>query len=356
MEAHLESADLKKIAADGNDALISWYNRSENNRLSVVQQQHKKINLKGLLFLDTNFSGSSFENCDLSNSTFINCNFDNSKFTKCNFNKTKFENSINASSLSIKKSTFIKADLSNQDFSNALFTNNNLCNCILENTKLNKCDLKGCNFHETVIGKTEFDGCKNLSSTSNLEKTIVKSSPEKYEVNKYNVIDNIFNWEIVRIFGKLPLFGASYLAIVLIPILFGIIKYLNNHIQIINNFIKSNYIFKISKAQIFADQYIIHKITLISYPDFPELILISSILLAIGSTIYNLFCPSRIKEFSHDVWVDQLYREPIHYFPVAVKNRPMILISLISYTFGAILSLFVIINNLLKTINYINNL
>jgi hypothetical protein len=47
----------------------------------------------------------------------------------------------------------------------------------------------------------------------------------------------------------------------------------------------------------------------------------STILLAVGSTLYTFFCPSRIKEFSCDQWCDQLGHSLLHYWPLAWKHR-----------------------------------
>jgi hypothetical protein len=56
-------------------------------------------------------------------------------------------------------------------------------------------------------------------------------------------------------------------------------------------------------------------------PSLSFVFLLSTGLLAAGSTLYTLFCPSRVKEFSRDQWCDQLGRSLLHYWPLAWKHR-----------------------------------
>ena len=53
----------------------------------------------------------------------------------------------------------------------------------------------------------------------------------------------------------------------------------------------------------------------------PSLAVFELLHLAVGSTLYTFFCPSRVKEFSRDQWCDQLGRSLLHYWPLAWKHR-----------------------------------
>jgi hypothetical protein len=63
-------------------------------------------------------------------------------------------------------------------------------------------------------------------------------------------------------------------------------------------------------------------------------LLISTGLLAVASTLYTFFAPSRIKEFSRDQWCDQLGRPLLHYWPLAWKHRYIRLICAACYALG----------------------
>ena len=68
----------------------------------------------------------------------------------------------------------------------------------------------------------------------------------------------------------------------------------------------------------------------------------STVLLAVASTIYTLACPSRIKEFTKDVWRDQLERPLLHYWPFAWQYRTLRLICWVCYIAGGIGALYVL--------------
>ena len=70
--------------------------------------------------------------------------------------------------------------------------------------------------------------------------------------------------------------------------------------------------------------------------DLSLVLLVSTVLLAIASTLYTFFSPSRIKEFSRDQWCDQLGRSLLHYWPLAWQHRWMRLICFACYTLGGI--------------------
>ena len=63
---------------------------------------------------------------------------------------------------------------------------------------------------------------------------------------------------------------------------------------------------------------------------------------AAGSTLYTFFCPSRIKEFSHDQWCDQLGRSLLHYWAFAWKHRYIRLACAACYVLGGAIALWVI--------------
>jgi hypothetical protein len=71
-------------------------------------------------------------------------------------------------------------------------------------------------------------------------------------------------------------------------------------------------------------------------PSLSLVLLVSTILLAMGSTLYTLRCPSRIKEFSRDQWCDQLGRSLLHYWPFAWKERYVRLVCAACYALGGL--------------------
>ena len=99
----------------------------------------------------------------------------------------------------------------------------------------------------------------------------------------------IFNWENLRFAGRLPLFSGSYL---LLTIALGVatgIAWVNDS--------------KFWSAVTYP------------IPMPPRLIalLVGSALLAVGSTVFELACPPRVKEYSRTQWIEELRRPGVLY-------------------------------------------
>jgi hypothetical protein len=77
-------------------------------------------------------------------------------------------------------------------------------------------------------------------------------------------------------------------------------------------------------------------------PSLSFVLLVSTILLAVGSTLYTFFCPSRVKEFSRDPWCDQLGHSLLHDWPLAWKHRYIRLASAACYALGGAGALWVL--------------
>jgi hypothetical protein len=126
--------------------------------------------------------------------------------------------------------------------------------------------------------------------------------------------------------GRLPLFGASYTALILIPIIFYGLALYNDRVTLVRAWAE----------QVMAQpEHLLHRLASL-------LLLASTILLAMGSTFYTFFCPSRIKEFSRDQWCDQLGHSLLHYWPLAWRYRYVRLLCAACYALGGAGALWVI--------------
>ena len=76
-------------------------------------------------------------------------------------------------------------------------------------------------------------------------------------------------------------------------------------------------------------------------------------LLAMGSTLFTFFCPSRIKEFSRDQWCDQLGRSLLHYWPFAWEYRWIRFLCAACYALGGAGALWVIGTKVWHTAQFI---
>ena len=78
--------------------------------------------------------------------------------------------------------------------------------------------------------------------------------------------------------------------------------------------------------------------------------LLSTILLAMASTLYVLFCPKRVQEFSKTVWCDQLGKPLLHYWAMAWRHRALRLLCMTLYLTGGPLALMLIAVKLVDTV------
>jgi hypothetical protein len=120
------------------------------------------------------------------------------------------------------------------------------------------------------------------------------------------------NWEIIRLAGRLPLFAASYLALILIPLFFYGLAFYNSKVDLMLTW--ADTVAKSDPNYDFA-KLILETLRQQPTPSQSLFFVVSTAVLAFAATIYTFACPSRIKEFTEDVWVHQLGHRLVHYWP-----------------------------------------
>ena len=128
------------------------------------------------------------------------------------------------------------------------------------------------------------------------------------------------DWERLRAVGRLPLFGISYTALILIPIVFYGLALYNDKIDLVRAWAEQAVTLPDHSLHRFAPL-VLDRLHPRPIPSLSFLLVVSTILLAAASTLYTAFCQSRIKEFSRDQWCDELRRSLLHYWPLAWKHR-----------------------------------
>jgi hypothetical protein len=159
------------------------------------------------------------------------------------------------------------------------------------------------------------------------------------------------DWEFLRKWGRLPLFGISYTTLILIPIVFYGLALYNNQIEQVHTWADQIGAQSDSPMHQFAS--LLMRLDRLPIPRLSLLLLTSTILLAAASTLYTVFCPSRIKEFSRDQWCDQLGRSLLHYWPLAWKHRYIRLVCTACYALGGAGALWVLGTKVWRTAMFI---
>src|SRR5262249_23673294 len=138
------------------------------------------------------------------------------------------------------------------------------------------------------------------------------------------------DWETIRIAGRLPLFGASYSALIVIPAYLYALEVYNGKVNAARAWVQA------SSVPSRASEAIVAHLHEEPMPARWGLRLVSTILLAAASTIYALACPSRVKSFSRDQWCDEHRHSLVHYWADAWRMRSLRLACAAMYLLGGL--------------------
>jgi len=145
---------------------------------------------------------------------------------------------------------------------------------------------------------------------------------------------------MIRVAGRLPVFGASYSALILIPAYLYALEVYNEKVKVARAWIDASVLPARASEAILAH---LHEEPI---PSRWGLLLISAVSLAAASTIYALACPSRIKSFSRDQWCDEHRHSLVHYWADAWKLRWLRLVCAAMYVLGGLGALYVLFTKL----------
>jgi hypothetical protein len=170
------------------------------------------------------------------------------------------------------------------------------------------------------------------------------------------------DWERLRVVGRLPLFGASYTALIFILVASYVLPIYNGQVELMRRWAEQTRTWAEQTPALpthLAD--LLERLTSLAVrylhpspiPQQLFLLVVSTILLAVGSTLYTFFCPSRVKEFSRDQWCDQLGRSLLHYWPLAWKHRYIRLVCTACYALGGVGALWVLGTKLWRVLVFI---
>lgn len=247
------------------------------------------------------------------------------------------------------------------DLGPANLQNADLSNANLEATHFAQCDLTGADFKEAHVLWASFKCAKYTHLTKNLETVTVNDfRPNPPEFPDARHLDTIplpwdygrFGWEKLRSFGKLPLFNASYIAIVSIIVFLYFHQAYNEGIGAIRASAES---VAANPDHSWSDAAIRIRDTLLDLRISWTLpcTLVGSVCLAIASTIYEIWCPDRIKDFSREVWCHQNQKPLVQYLPLSWVFLKRRLFCGFLYIVGGILTLLVILYKLGQAFLYI---
>jgi pentapeptide repeat protein len=250
-------------------------------------------------------------------------------------------------SLNLYKADLREANLARAPLYRANLVGANLARAILHGATLHGTNLREANLHganlSAVRGAEHAYGLETVRfiPTEGGQGLDAGNDASYFETCHRPWPERWLDWERLRVVGRLPLFGISYTALILIPIAFYGLALYNDKVELVRAWAEQAMALPDHPWARFAPL-VLERLHPRPIPHQSFLLLVSTVLLAAGSTLYTLFSPSRIKEFSRDQWCDQLGRSLLHYWPLAWKHRYIRLTCAACYALGGAGALWVI--------------
>jgi len=350
------------IVQQGVEAIRQWREEHPDERLDLT-----KADLRGLNLLSADLHGADLRAADLrrvhlESANLCGADLREAKLRRVDLRKAILERAnlrktdlrrADLGEAKLRCATLREADLENANLYMATLReadleNANLHAADLREADLDETDLQEIHLHEALLAGASMSNVRGAYRAHGLETTRLTPTSGKgsndafyFETCVRLWPERCLDWERLRVAGRLPLFGVSYSTLILIPIIFYGLALYNDQVTLVRAWAE----------QIMAQpDHILHRLASLVLARFhprpiPQqslLFLVSTILLAVGSTLYTFFCPSRVKEFSRDQWCDQLGRSLVHYWPLAWKHRIIRLVCAGCYTLGGAGALLVI--------------
>jgi uncharacterized protein YjbI with pentapeptide repeats len=352
-QADLTSANLANARLEQADLTGAKCERTIFNQADLCSIKYEEATFRGAQFTnaslplgllrqtdcrDASFGPINFPCVDLSGRDFSGCNFASARLPGARLVGSTLRSVI------FQGCDLHGADLSDVDcegarFDEAMMTGASLRNASLTGATFSRADLaradiSQADFHEAILNDARMERIRGAPRARNLSSTRIAQEVHYFDSAVLSHWDWL-DWEKVRIAGRLPLFAASYSVLIAIPLFFYVLEIYNDKVGLIRGWAKQ----ELSGAGItdyYLAQMVLQKLHPLPPPALSELLLISTIILAFGASIYALACPSRVKEFSRDQWAYQLGHSVVHYMAAAWSRRPWRLAALAFYILGGL--------------------
>jgi hypothetical protein len=244
------------------------------------------------------------------------------------------------SNATFRGANLTSATLNNANLTGARLAGANFSNAYLQSANLRAANVQDTNFYEATFDGAIFEDVIGTRHVRNLRTTKIQSDVRYFDRVLREWPERWVDWEMIRIAGRLPLFGASYSALIVIPAYLYALEVYNDQVKAARAWIET------SDVPARASEAILSHLHEEPIPSRWGLLLVSTILLAAASTIYALACPSRVKSFSRDQWCDEHGHSLVHYWADAWKMRPLRLACAAMYVLGGVGASYVLITKL----------
>jgi hypothetical protein len=326
----MANPDHVAVVKEGAAAIQAWREQHPDESLDLHQADLQGAPLRGAKLQGANLQDANLQHANLQHAHMQGAHLQRAHLQHAD----------------LQHASLFHADLSHANLSHA-----NLSHAILQCADLYETNLQGTSLYEANVYSASLRNIQKAHKAYFLEtvqfRRIYGMSGQQlpdafyFETCELPLPERWLDWERLRVVGRLPLFGASYTALILIPVLFYGLALYNDQITLVRAWAE----------QVMAQpEHLLHRLASLvlarlharPIPQQSLLLLVSTVLLAIGATLYTFFCPSRVKEFSRDQWCDQLGHSLLHYWPLAWRYRYVRLLCAACYALGGAGALWVI--------------
>ena len=350
-----------EVVMQGNKALGEWRNVHPGKRLDLSHADLRNAQLGNIYLVEANLEnaqlcGANLKGATLQNADLRGANLEGAILSYALLGGTKLAGAylrscdLNSANLmeadfrdavlygaSLQEATMEKVILENTDLRRANVTLANL-----RNADLTEANIEGANFLEADMSEANFRGVMGIKHARYLETARLRGGDVKYvETCERKWPEYWCDWERLRTMGRLPLFGASYTVLILIPIFYYGLAFYNEKIGVLREWANANLSTENQPLRVIAEL-VRNRVHEQPIPELSLILLVSTLLLALASTIFALGCPPIIKDFSRSQWCYGLNRSLLHYWAYAWKWRWARLICGVCFVLGGIGALVVI--------------
>ena len=267
--------------------------------------------------------------------------FEDCDFTDCTF-KGGYSSGVEPGSgrhggdvSGITRCRFYGCRFSRCDFSRVYIWAADFVGCIFDQSRFDH--TSHLNYAHFVRGTRGFETCRGLHAVR-IEKEHQTQLDSDVMSMPLPFSERLASWERLRTFGRLPLFGVSFSALVAIPVTTFLLAAYNDQIEHLREWTVAHSSEIPPRFMQLAD-----RVQTIPLPSLTFWLLVSTALLALASILYALMCPPRVKEFSLEQWVDQFGHPGLHYLSLSWRARWPRVIAFGCYCVGGTLTGLILI-------------
>lgn len=342
-ESDLSNSNLKGRNLSVHKSLFTTCNLSNADlRNSIMRVRFQDCTLTGTKFDEARLDDVVFsDKCQGSTTQFVNSRFLNVNISGCVLKRANFRAAC-IDHLEIRETKILKGDFSDTTGSKLQVRESQLQGCHFDRTKIGFVDFAGTNklvgtvFVNATLRKAEFTGADLTDadfSHAMLEDADLSGATVDHAdftgasglFGRYTGIlggirgerrarfgdqKDRFTWEFLRKVGRIPLFGVSNLAIIIILLMVAGARWYNAQVEVWQ-----------TEPHITGLDQLLQNLHDIHLPWHLGVTLFAIVLLAAASGIYKYGCPEEIDQYSSTQWEIEHSRPLITYFSLSHSKK-----------------------------------